>query len=156
MRVNDPALYGVICVSVVCFSIGLKAIWGYYFSEPLIWGLAWILASRNVRQQWWEIGIIPFFFTLLMGMTEMRISIAPPPSALGSTPSIFGVPIRLMVLATSATEFISLVAFNIAVAALLIWQQRRAAGEDIPLPMQELVTVPVGSVVTGDELHLLR
>jgi hypothetical protein len=150
VRASDPALYGVICVSVVCFSIGLKAIWGYYFAEPLIWGLAWILASRNARQQWWEIGVIPFFFTLLMGMTEMRISLAGVPSALGATPGIYGVPIRLLVLVTSAAEFLSLIAFNIAVATLLIWQQRRAARDSIPLPMQELVTVPVGSALAGE------
>ncbi len=149
IRHNDPALYGVICVSVVCFSIGLKAIWGYYFAEPLIWGLAWMLASRNVRQQWWEIAIIPFLFTLLMGMTEMRISLAGVPSALDFGARIYGVPTRLMVLATSAAEFFSLMAFNIAVAALLIWQQRRAA-DDIPFPMLELVTVPVEPALAGE------
>jgi len=112
MRADDPAFYGVICASVVCFSIGLKAIWGYYFTEPLLWGLAWSLASDGIFRRWWQYGIIPLFFSLLMALTEVRITIASVPSDLSGEH-------RSLVLLLSAAEAITLVGFQLILLLIL-------------------------------------
>jgi hypothetical protein len=77
IRSDDPRLYAVICASVICFSLAIKAIWGYYFTEPLMWGIAWVATSRDPRQPWWHHLIMPLFFSAVMLLTEVRISYTP-------------------------------------------------------------------------------
>lgn len=117
VRANEPAFYGVICASVVCFSLCLKAVWGYYFAEPLIWGLAWTLASQRKNQPWWDLTIIPGLFTLLMILTEIRISLVT--DFFAEKPSV-----RTFVLIASAAEFLSLFVFEVVV--FLYFIQRSA------------------------------
>jgi hypothetical protein len=76
MQANDPAFYAVVCISTVCFALTIKATWGYYFAEPPVWGLVWILATRTSRQHLWTYFAIPVFFTIMLLLTEGRISIS--------------------------------------------------------------------------------
>ena len=98
---NDPAIYAIICISSICFALSIKAVWGYYFTDPIIWGLAWSATRLKLRQRWWEPIIISTFFSLMMLITEYRITIAQPGSVeTGWT--------RTLVLAESGTEFLGL------------------------------------------------
>lgn len=120
---SDPALYATICVAMVCFAAGLKATWGYYFTEPLVWGLAWALARRKLRQPWWEFLLIPGFFSLMMILTELRISYTTSQD-LTAEPGIM----RIWVLVMSATCAASLLAFN----GVMLAKITRRAGPLVP------------------------
>jgi hypothetical protein len=101
VRRGDPGLYAVIAASVICFPLCIKAIWGYYFADPLIWVLAWLATRPVLRQRWWEPTFMIIAFTTIMVMTEYRINVAQPgPLAMGAT--------RTLVLVESGTECVML------------------------------------------------
>ncbi|MBA3826139.1 MAG: phospholipid carrier-dependent glycosyltransferase, partial [Ktedonobacterales bacterium] len=129
---NDPALYAVICVATICFSLSIKAVWGYYFADPLVWALAWAATRQALRARWWEPIIATAFFAVVMIMTETRISIAPPglPEA-GWT--------RVIVLLESGAEFLGL--FLVQLLLITLLALRRPA--EMPQTMGELSALPV-------------
>ncbi len=117
VRSNDARLYGVICVSVCCFSLAIKAIWGYYFTEPLMWGLAWTLSARDTRQRWWHHIIVPIVMSGLMVLTEERIG-----ATLAASNGFFNEQggLRQMVLLTSLGECVTLCALIAGLAYVLV------------------------------------
>jgi type IV secretory pathway VirB2 component (pilin) len=101
VRRGDPALYAVIAASVICFPLSIKAIWGYYFADPLIWVLAWLVTRPVLRQRVWEPLFMLIVFTTLMVLTEYRINVAQPgPLATGLK--------RTLVVLESGTEAVVL------------------------------------------------
>lgn len=74
IKPNSVDMYRVIFATSLCFALTLKAVWGYYFTEPLVWGFAWVLSQTFDRIYWLKLWLIGVSFTLLMICTEARIS----------------------------------------------------------------------------------
>jgi hypothetical protein len=70
IKADESAFYAIICLSTTCFVLVIKATWGYYFTEPLFWGLAWVLCCRSRSLGIWDYLAIPMFFTGMMSINE--------------------------------------------------------------------------------------
>ncbi len=136
VRRGDAALYAVIAVSVICFPLSIKAIWGYYFADPLIWVLAWLVTRPVVRERVWEPLFMVIVFTVLMVLTEYRINVAQPgPLAKGLT--------RTLVLLESGTEAVVLLLCVVLLGVGLAYNRRN-------LYPQEQATAP--PVATSEDM----
>jgi hypothetical protein len=133
---NDPAIYAVIAVATICFPLSIKAVWGYYFADPLLWVLAWAATRPTLRQRWWEPIIATAFFAVMMVMTETRISVAPPGlSEIGLT--------RVIVLIESGSEFLGLFLVQLLFIVLVVTGGPISA--KMPLSAEEISAIPQGS-----------
>ncbi len=126
---DDPALYAVIAIATICFSLSIKSVWGYYFADPLVWALAWGATRLALRQRWWEPIIAVAFFTLMLLLTEYRISLAPP----GGSETGW---LRTIVLGESGAEFLGLFLFQLLLIVLLA-QRRPHVAATLPAPVAE-------------------
>lgn len=137
VRRGDPGLYAVIAASVICFPLSIKAIWGYYFADPLIWVLAWLVTRPVLRQRWWEPVFMIIAFSTIMVMTEYRINVAQPgPLAHGTT--------RTLVLVESGTECVMLLLCVLLLGIGLIFSTPPVPA---PAPVAEAQTEKPGQMV---------
>jgi hypothetical protein len=112
VRSDEPALYAVICASSLFFPLTIKAIWGYYFMDPLIWSFAFLVTRPALRKRWWELIFVQFYFTMLMLLTEYRINVANP-----SLPEQGAV--RTVALLESGAECVALLFFLVYLTAMV-------------------------------------
>jgi len=134
VRRGDAAVYAVICAASICFPLSIKAVWGYYFADPIIWGLAWLVTRPTLRQRWWEPIFVTVCFSALMVITEYRITVVHP-----GYPEV-GVT-RTLALLESGTEAVALVLFVALLAVVLAFQRQPSAA---PPKSQELSHTTLG------------
>ena len=115
VRSTDAAIYALVCASCLWFPLSIKAVWGYYFADPLIWGLAWALTRPMLRQRWWEPIFITVFFSVLMVLTEYRVQIVQEAHT-GST--------RTLVLLESGAECVTLLLFALLLGVGIAFAHR--------------------------------
>ena len=140
VRDDEPALYGVVALSVLWFSVSIKAIWGYYFYDPQIWLLAWALyapmvagsrvaaantlvpwwAGVGTQVRWWAIIGTPIVISLALGLTEWRIG-ASDDSTLSPNK------LRLLQEVLSAATSVVLLVLQTAVFILILRRPRSTA-----------------------------
>ncbi len=122
---DEPALYAVICASTIFFPLSIKAIWGYYFMDPLMWSFAFLVTRTVLRQRWWEMIFAQFFFTMLMLITEYRITVANP--SLPETGMV-----RTVALLESGAECVALLFFLAYLTAMVALRKSGKIAENRP------------------------
>ncbi len=128
VRSADAALLAVICAASLWFPLSIKAVWGYYFADPLIWGLAWAVTRPVLRTRWWEPIFITACFTALMVITEYRVTIVTNADyyELGTT--------RTLVLIESGTEFVVLLLFLLVLFVGVLFTRRAPTAVEATTP----------------------